>query len=105
MNKFLNFNYEQSETHSLLITKSFYDIIHTSEIMFTFNKSFFDNIVRICLKAGKQYLKNMKSQNKNFLKEDSSPVTEADLKADDIIVDQFIKLDKSIPCISEESSD
>ena len=73
--------------------------------MFTFNKSFFDNIVEICLKAGNAILEEYeKPLPKIFLKEDSSPVTEADLRADDIIVTNLFKLDKSIPCISEESS-
>ena len=73
--------------------------------MFTFNKSFFDNIVEICLKAGNAILEEYeKPLPRISLKEDSSPVTEADLRADDIIVTNLVKLDKSIPCISEESS-
>ena len=73
--------------------------------MFTFNKSFLDNIVDICLKAGNAILEEYeKPLPKISLKADSSPVTEADLRADDIIVNNLVKLDKCIPCISEESS-
>ena len=71
--------------------------------MVDLTKSFIDHIVRICLLAGEIILEEYeKPRTKVFLKEDSSPVTEADLRANEIIVERLLKLDKAIPCLSEE---
>ena len=74
--------------------------------MVELTQSFINHIVQISLLAGKIILEEYeKPKTKFLLKEDSSPVTEADLKANEIIVDQLLKLDKSIPCLSEESNE
>ena len=73
--------------------------------MLVFDKSFFLGVADICLLAGKAILKEYeKPLTKVSLKEDSSPVTEADLRADEIIVEKLLKLDRTIPCLSEEST-
>ena len=74
--------------------------------MLELTQSFINHIVQISLLAGKIILEEYeKPKTKILLKEDSSPVTEADLKANEIIVEQLFKLDKSIPCLSEESNE
>ena len=74
--------------------------------MVELTKSFINHIVQISLLAGKTILEEYeKPKTKILLKEDSSPVTEADLKANEIIVEQLLKLDRSIPCLSEESNE
>ena len=73
--------------------------------MVDLTKPFIDHIVQICLLAGKIILEEYeKPRTKILLKEDSSPVTEADLKANEIITERLLKLDKTIPCLSEESN-
>ncbi len=73
--------------------------------MLIFDKSFFENITETCLLAGKAILEEyQRSATKISIKEDSSPVTEADLRADEIIVERLFKLENTIPCISEESN-
>ena len=74
--------------------------------MVDLTKSFINHIVKICLLAGKLILEEYeKPRPKILVKEDSSPVTEADLKANEIIVERLLKLDKTIPCLSEESNE
>ena len=72
--------------------------------MFTLNKAFVNNIVDVCLKAGAVILDEYdKPSTKVIRKEDFSPVTDADLKANEIIVEKLFRLEKTIPCLSEES--
>ena len=74
--------------------------------MVDLTKSFINHIVEISLLAGKIILEEyQKPRTKILVKEDSSPVTEADLKANEIIVERLLKLDKTIPCLSEESNE
>ena len=74
--------------------------------MVDFTESFINRIVQICLLAGKIILEEYeKPRTKILLKEDSSPVTDADLKANEVIVERLLKLDKTIPCLSEESNE
>ena len=72
--------------------------------MSVFNNSFFEHIAEICLSAGKAIIREYeKPIAKVSVKPDLSPVTEADLRADEIIVDKLYKFEKTIPCFSEES--
>ena len=74
--------------------------------MVELTKSFINYIVQTCLLAGKSILEEYeKPRTRILLKEDSSPVTEADLKANEIIAERLLKLDKTIPCLSEESNE
>jgi len=74
--------------------------------MLVFNRSLLNHIAEICLVAGKIILEEYeKPRTKILIKEDSSPVTEADLKANEIILERLLKLDKTIPCLSEESNE
>ena len=73
--------------------------------MVDLNNAFFKHIAKICLIAGKAILEEYEKTNPKFsLKKDSSPVTEADLRADEIIVENLQKIDVRIPCLSEESA-
>ena len=72
--------------------------------MFTFTKAFLNNIVEVCLKAGTAILDEYdKPFTKVIHKKDLSPVTDADLRANEIIVENLFQVEKTIPCLSEES--
>ena len=72
--------------------------------MFTFTKAFLNNIVDVCLKAGTAILDEYdKPFTKVIRKKDLSPVTDADLRANEIIVENLFQVEKNIPCLSEES--
>ena len=72
--------------------------------MFILAKAFLDNIVDICLKAGTAILDEYdKPAIRVIHKEDLSPVTDADLRANEIIVEKLFQIEKTIPCLSEES--
>ena len=73
--------------------------------MLVFNQSLINHIAEICVGAGKAILKEYEKPTANIsLKADSSPVTDADLRADEFIVAQLFKLENTIPCLSEEST-
>ena len=73
--------------------------------MLNFDPKFLNYMAETCIQAGKKILSIYaeKYQDVSY-KEDSSPVTEADLRSNDIIVSSLIKLDSSIPVLSEESN-
>ena len=65
-----------------------------------------ENLKTAALQAGKIALGYFNKNYRTWDKEaGAGPVTEADLKANEIIVEQLFKLDKSIPCLSEESNE
>ena len=70
-----------------------------------FDPKFLNYIAETCIQAGKKILSIYaeKYQDVSY-KEDNSPVTEADLRSNDIIVSNLVKFDSSIPILSEESN-
>ena len=57
----------------------------------------------IAIQAGKAINKYYKTKTDILLKEDKSPLTQADLISNQVINDSLIKLNKDIPILSEES--
>ena len=57
----------------------------------------------IAIQAGKIINKYYKTKIDISLKEDNSPLTQADIESNQIINNSLIKLDKDIPILSEES--
>lgn len=62
-----------------------------------------EEIIEIAKDAGDILLKYYNTDYEVHTKEDNSPVTQADLEADEFIVKKLKKLDPTIPVISEES--
>ncbi len=60
-------------------------------------------ICEIAIQAGKAINKYYKTKTDILLKEDKSPLTQADLISNQVINDSLIKLNKDIPILSEES--
>jgi len=69
------------------------------------NKIKLDDIELIAREAGKAVMEIYKKDFSIEYKEDNSPLTEADLKANDIICSSLEKLYPSIPLISEENAE
>jgi 3'(2'), 5'-bisphosphate nucleotidase len=61
------------------------------------------DIISIAKEAGNKILEIYDSPFTVDYKEDNSPLTEADLAANKVIIDGLVKLDSTIPIISEES--
>lgn len=71
-----------------------------------FNPTMIKNVISIAEQAAKAILDVYgKRDYETFEKSDQSPVTEADLAANRVIVEGLSKLDSSIPILSEESED
>lgn len=70
----------------------------------TTDKLLIDELRRISLNAGDAILNEYKSDIKIEKKEDSSPVTNADLISNEIINENLEKLTPGIPIVSEENS-
>ncbi len=64
-----------------------------------------DDIKKIALKAGDEIMKIYKSEFKVEYKDDNSPLTQADIKANDIICSSLKKLYPHIPMLSEENKE
>jgi 3'(2'),5'-bisphosphate nucleotidase len=67
------------------------------------NKNLNLELIKITILAGKAILKVYKKPFKKNLKADKSPITEADIAANDIICSTIKKLTPDIPIISEEN--
>ena len=61
------------------------------------------DICNIAIDAGLKIKEYYKKENKIYLKEDNSPLTQADLESNKIIVNELKKIDSSIPILTEES--
>ena len=61
------------------------------------------NICNISIRAGKKILEYYQANNEIFIKEDDSPLTNADLSSNKIIIEELKKLDNTIPILSEEA--
>lgn len=61
------------------------------------------NICNISIKAGKKILEYYEEDNKIFLKKDESPLTNADLSSNKIIIEELKKFNNTIPILSEEA--
>lgn len=71
---------------------------------FSFNKSNIDNLIEISRSAGNIIMDIYEADYDINYKNDSSPLTIADTKSNEIIVSALNKLDPRLPIISEESS-
>ena len=63
-------------------------------------------ILPVCdtaIQAGKVIIKYYKSKMNILLKNDKSPITQADLKSNQLIKDSLVEIDKNIPILSEEA--
>ena len=73
--------------------------------MLNFDSSFLNYMTETCVQAGKTILSIYAKKHQDIsYKEDSSPVTAADLRSNDVIVSNLIKFDSTIPVLSEESN-
>ena len=63
-----------------------------------------DQVVDLSIKAGREILRYYRSDYKVETKSDSSPVTEADIAANDVILTGLANLSPGIPIISEETA-
>jgi 3'(2'), 5'-bisphosphate nucleotidase len=63
------------------------------------------NVIFIAKQAGKEILKIYEKDFSVSYKDDKSPLTEADNKSNNIIINQLTKLYPNIPILSEESRD
>lgn len=70
-----------------------------------FNKICVEDIKQIALEAGKEVLKIYNTNFNIEYKEDNSPLTNADLKANEIICKELRKLYPNIPLMSEENKE
>ena len=63
------------------------------------------NLCNISIKAGHEIMQFYNNNNNNevIFKNDSSPLTEADLAANNLIIQELNSLDKKIKIITEES--
>ena len=70
-------------------------------------KNIEDNLLlqlcNISIKAGHQIMQFYENQNEVTYKRDSSPLTKADLAANDLIINELNSLDEKIKILSEES--
>lgn len=64
-----------------------------------------DPVLSIAIEAGRAILEVYESDFAVSHKDDSSPLTQADLRAHHAIVDALAKLTPDIPCLSEEAAD
>ena len=67
------------------------------------NNELLQSVCKIAVQAGSIINKYYKSNLSIFLKEDKSPVTEADLASNKFIIKSLEGLDSSIPILTEES--
>ena len=73
--------------------------------MLNFDSSFLNYMTGTCVQAGKEILSIYAKKHQDVsYKEDSSPVTEADLRSNDVIVSNLTKFDSIVPVLSEESN-
>ena len=68
-------------------------------------KSIAEGLIETFKRAGNEYIKIEKQGVKIKTKEDGSPVTNGDLKVNEIITEKIVQLTPSIPVISEETVD
>ena len=61
------------------------------------------NICNISIKAGKKILEYYENNNAVFIKEDNSPLTNADISSNKIIIEELKKLQIDTPILSEET--
>ena len=66
-------------------------------------KNLIHPVCNTAIQAGKIINKYYKTNTDIFLKEDNSPLTQADLESNQVIKNSLIKLNKDIPILSEES--
>ena len=68
-------------------------------------KNITENLIETFQKAGDESIKIEKQSLKIKIKEDGSPVTNGDLKVNEILTEKIIRLTPNIPVISEETVD
>ena len=68
-------------------------------------KKITEDLIETFKKAGDQSIKIQKQGLKIETKEDGSPVTNGDLKVNEILTEKIIRLTPKIPIISEETVD
>ncbi len=68
-------------------------------------KSIAEGLIETFKRAGNESIKIEKQGVKIKTKEDGSPVTNGDLKVNEIITEKIVQLTPSIPVISEETVD
>ncbi len=61
------------------------------------------DILNIAIDAGKEILKIYKKNFNVDLKEDNSPITEADINSNNLIKKRLIEIEKNIPILTEEN--
>ena len=67
------------------------------------NKSLVIDVSNIALKAGREIMNYYNSNSNVLTKEDKSPLTEADLASNNIIIEKLRLLNNNVPILSEES--
>ena len=67
------------------------------------NKNLLIDVSNIALNAGREIMNYYNSNSNVLTKEDKSPLTEADLASNNIIIEKLRLLNDNIPILSEES--
>ena len=67
------------------------------------NKNLLIDVSNIALNAGREIMNYYNSNSNVITKEDKSPLTEADLASNNIIIEKLRLLNDKIPILSEES--
>ena len=67
------------------------------------NKNLLIDVSNIALNAGREIMNYYNSNSHVLTKEDKSPLTEADLASNNIIIEKLRLLNDNIPILSEES--
>ena len=81
-----------------------YNLPEVLRIMLHFDQKLLNYMAETCVQSGKKILSIYAEEHQNVsYKEDNSPVTEADLRSNDIIVSNLTKFDSTIQVLSEES--
>ena len=65
-----------------------------------------DLLLKVCniaIKAGEEILKYYNEDIEDKSKDDSSPLTKADVASNEIIIKELQHLDRTVPILSEES--
>ena len=73
-----------------------------SEVKFQITEDIIQEILDIARDAGASIMEVYKTEFEIEFKDDRSPVTKADKEANSLIIERLIKIDPSIPILSEE---
>ena len=71
--------------------------------MLDLNSDLLLKVSNIAIQAGSEIMKFYSEDPEIFTKKDNSPLTQADLSSNKIIIEELKKIDETIPILSEET--